>query len=249
LQTVYTFLATLVLLLGVSAAIVIRSLLLRRRHRRMIEEAIRNGTWVPPAHGGGAGNGGRQKVDLSKKPKMWEAFLAVPGEEEEGKSGGKEEEEKHEEVMSEKGKGQGQGQGGHKVEHVEWESIMVCLSLSLHPLRLPILPPLPSSLILTVTHSLIAILRITPQPLSPKHHLHTTHTHHHHRHRRHVRLVPIERRRGGADHQPRPRWLIHKDRQQCERERRHECRGGRGDTADADEGVAVLRWWERRADY
>ncbi|KAF5374037.1 hypothetical protein D9757_010075 [Collybiopsis confluens] len=41
-RTVYTFLATLVLLLGISGAIVARSLVLRRRHRRMIEEAIRN---------------------------------------------------------------------------------------------------------------------------------------------------------------------------------------------------------------
>ncbi|EIN03592.1 hypothetical protein PUNSTDRAFT_123266 [Punctularia strigosozonata HHB-11173 SS5] len=43
----YTFLATLVLLLGVSLAIVLRSLCLRRRHRRMVEEAIRNGTFHP----------------------------------------------------------------------------------------------------------------------------------------------------------------------------------------------------------
>lgn len=67
----YTFLATLVLLLGVSAAIVIRSLILRRRHRRMIEEAIRNGTYVSPsvlAHS-------RGRVDLAKKPKLWEATV------------------------------------------------------------------------------------------------------------------------------------------------------------------------------
>ncbi|KAF9067990.1 hypothetical protein BDP27DRAFT_1364518 [Rhodocollybia butyracea] len=67
----YTFLATLVLLLGVSAAIVIRSLVLRRRHRRMIEEAIRNGTYVSPsvlAHS-------RGRVDLAKKPKLWEATV------------------------------------------------------------------------------------------------------------------------------------------------------------------------------
>lgn len=38
----------------------------------MIEEAIRNGTWVPPVPGSGR-NGPR--VDLSKKPKMWEAYL------------------------------------------------------------------------------------------------------------------------------------------------------------------------------
>ncbi|GLB44349.1 hypothetical protein LshimejAT787_1602790 [Lyophyllum shimeji] len=73
----YTFLATLVLLLSVSAAIILRSLLLRRRHRRMMEEAIRNGTWIPPSPGGGpfglGGRGGR--VDLSRKPVMFESYI------------------------------------------------------------------------------------------------------------------------------------------------------------------------------
>ncbi|KAI0920130.1 hypothetical protein AcW1_001952 [Taiwanofungus camphoratus] len=44
----YTFLATLVLLLSVSAAIVVRSYLIRRRQRRQLEEAIRDGTYIPP---------------------------------------------------------------------------------------------------------------------------------------------------------------------------------------------------------
>ncbi|KAJ7178220.1 hypothetical protein C8R46DRAFT_1346431 [Mycena filopes] len=66
----YTFLATLILLLGVSSAIVVRSLLLRRRHRRMVEEAIANGTWVPPAP--------RLRIDPRKKPRIWDAFLAPP---------------------------------------------------------------------------------------------------------------------------------------------------------------------------
>ncbi|KAJ7021170.1 hypothetical protein C8F04DRAFT_1141768, partial [Mycena alexandri] len=66
----YTFLATLILLLAVSSAIVVRSLLLRRRHRRMVAEAIANGTWVPPAP--------RLRVDLRKKPRLWDAFLAPP---------------------------------------------------------------------------------------------------------------------------------------------------------------------------
>jgi hypothetical protein len=70
----YTFLATLVLLLSVSGAIVIRSFVLRRRHRRMVEEAIRNGTWVPPAPPTRP-----VRVDLSKKPKMWEAFIDGKG--------------------------------------------------------------------------------------------------------------------------------------------------------------------------
>ncbi|KAF7296223.1 hypothetical protein HMN09_01091300 [Mycena chlorophos] len=66
----YTFLATLIVLLGVSSAIVFRSLMLRRRHQRMLEEAIANGTWVPPAQ--------RGKVDLRKKPRMWDAWMAPP---------------------------------------------------------------------------------------------------------------------------------------------------------------------------
>ncbi|SJL14418.1 uncharacterized protein ARMOST_17874 [Armillaria ostoyae] len=67
----YTFLATLILLLGVSAAIVFRSLILRRRHRRMVEEAIRNGTWIPPTNGRG------MRYDPSQKPIMHEAAMNV----------------------------------------------------------------------------------------------------------------------------------------------------------------------------
>ena len=68
---VYTFLATLVLLLAVSGAIVIRSFVLRRRHRLMVEEAIRNGTWVPPT-----APTRPPRVDLSKTPTLWEAYLS-----------------------------------------------------------------------------------------------------------------------------------------------------------------------------
>ncbi|KAF9470276.1 hypothetical protein BDN70DRAFT_727849 [Pholiota conissans] len=70
----YTFLATLVLLLSVSAAIVIRSFILRRRHRLMVEEAIRNGTWVPPTPPTRPA-----RVDLSKKPVLWEAYIDEKG--------------------------------------------------------------------------------------------------------------------------------------------------------------------------
>jgi len=70
----YTFLATLVLLLSVSAAIVVRSFILRRRHRRMVEEAVRNGTWIPPTPSSRAA-----RVDLSKKPELWEAYLGGGG--------------------------------------------------------------------------------------------------------------------------------------------------------------------------
>ncbi|KAG6864161.1 hypothetical protein C0991_011979 [Blastosporella zonata] len=74
----YTFLATLILLLAASSVIIIRSIVLRRRHQRMVEEAIRNGTWPPPSPGGSGsfGRGGnRRGVDLSKKPKLWEAYV------------------------------------------------------------------------------------------------------------------------------------------------------------------------------
>jgi len=38
----------------------------------MIEEAIRNGTWMPPPPGNGRT---APRVDLSKKPKMWDLYL------------------------------------------------------------------------------------------------------------------------------------------------------------------------------
>ncbi|KAG0701631.1 hypothetical protein DFH29DRAFT_925588 [Suillus ampliporus] len=69
----YTFLATLVLLLAVSSAIVIRSLILRRRHQRIVEEAIRAGTWLP--HQPYDPRGSRRRRDVGKKPKLWETWL------------------------------------------------------------------------------------------------------------------------------------------------------------------------------
>ena len=70
MTTVYTFLATLILLLSIAGIITARSVILRRRHRRMVEEAIRNGTYVPPAPHVRPG-----RVDLSQKPQLWEAYL------------------------------------------------------------------------------------------------------------------------------------------------------------------------------
>ncbi|KAG1750562.1 uncharacterized protein EDB91DRAFT_1108178 [Suillus paluster] len=69
----YTFLATLVLLLAVSSAIVVRSLVLRRRHQRIVEEAIRAGTWLP--HQPYDPRGSRRRREIGKKPKLWEAWL------------------------------------------------------------------------------------------------------------------------------------------------------------------------------
>lgn len=62
--------ATLVLLLAVSSAIVIRSLILRRRHQRLVEEAIRTGTWMPQRF-----NSSRRRRDIGQKPSLWEVWL------------------------------------------------------------------------------------------------------------------------------------------------------------------------------
>lgn len=75
----YTFLATLVLLLAVSSAIVVRSLVLRRRHQRLVEEAIQAGTWLP--HQPYDPRGNRRRRDIGKKPKLWEAWLRSGDEE------------------------------------------------------------------------------------------------------------------------------------------------------------------------
>ncbi|KLO18883.1 hypothetical protein SCHPADRAFT_924762 [Schizopora paradoxa] len=69
----YTFLATLVLLLGVSSAVVLRSITLRVRQRRAIEEAIRNGTYVAPD----ARVGSFLRGMLAQKPVLHDAYLAT----------------------------------------------------------------------------------------------------------------------------------------------------------------------------
>ena len=63
--------ATLVLLLAVSSAIVIRSLILRRRHQRLVEEAIRTGTWLPHHFNSTS----RRRRDVGQKPRLWESWL------------------------------------------------------------------------------------------------------------------------------------------------------------------------------
>ncbi|KAK1227479.1 hypothetical protein PQX77_009525 [Marasmius sp. AFHP31] len=63
---VYAFIATVAILLCLSAVIAFRSLRARQQYRRMVEEAIRNGTYVPGRSGG---------VDLGRKPVVWEAWL------------------------------------------------------------------------------------------------------------------------------------------------------------------------------
>jgi len=64
----FTFLATLFLLLFVSSAIILRSFILRRRFRRRIEEAILAGVIPPPT----TGRVSRRRV-IGEKPKLWEA--------------------------------------------------------------------------------------------------------------------------------------------------------------------------------
>ncbi|KAL0577231.1 hypothetical protein V5O48_004749 [Marasmius crinis-equi] len=60
----YTFLGVLLLLLLLSSLFLIRTRALRQRHRRMVEEAIRNGTYVPPPD-----------FKWSAAPVMWEAWV------------------------------------------------------------------------------------------------------------------------------------------------------------------------------
>ncbi|GJJ12136.1 hypothetical protein Clacol_006377 [Clathrus columnatus] len=73
----FTFLATLLLLLAVSCAIVIRSFILRRRFRRRIEEAIAAGVLIPGTLDDTAlgGMGRSRRRDFGEKPKMWEVWI------------------------------------------------------------------------------------------------------------------------------------------------------------------------------
>jgi hypothetical protein len=64
----FTFLATLFLLLFVSSAIILRSFILRRRFRRSIEEALLAGVIVPNQPGGRVS----RRRALGEKPKLWE---------------------------------------------------------------------------------------------------------------------------------------------------------------------------------
>lgn len=78
--------ATLVLLLAVSSAIVVRSVILRRRHQRLVEEAMLTGTWVPNRFDP---RSGRKRRDIGKKPKLWEAWLQSSDDDGDGADGAK----------------------------------------------------------------------------------------------------------------------------------------------------------------
>ncbi|KAF8839356.1 hypothetical protein BDN67DRAFT_780981 [Paxillus ammoniavirescens] len=71
-STVYTFL--------------VRSVILRRRHQRVVEEAIRAGTWVPNRYDP---RSGRKRRDIGKKPKLWEAWLQPSDDDGDGADGAK----------------------------------------------------------------------------------------------------------------------------------------------------------------
>ncbi|KAI0061843.1 hypothetical protein BV25DRAFT_1916507 [Artomyces pyxidatus] len=61
----YTFLATLLVLLAISAFIIFRTVVQRRRNRAAILAAIADGTYIPPP----------PPPNLKVRPKMWEVYL------------------------------------------------------------------------------------------------------------------------------------------------------------------------------
>jgi len=65
----YTFLATLLLLLAISAMIVGRSILVRRRTRHIVEQAIANGTWITPSP--------KIPINLRDKPYLHHAYTVI----------------------------------------------------------------------------------------------------------------------------------------------------------------------------
>ncbi|KAF9780721.1 hypothetical protein BJ322DRAFT_1023455 [Thelephora terrestris] len=70
----YTFLATLLLLLAISVLIVGRSIFIRRRAHRLLEENVRNGVLPPQT--------GRPVVKFGAKPKLFDVYAArntIPG--------------------------------------------------------------------------------------------------------------------------------------------------------------------------
>jgi hypothetical protein len=65
-------LSTLLLLLGVSAGIVLRSIILRRRFRRQVQDAIQVGILQPDGSLPGTTPG---KGPFGEKPKIWDVWM------------------------------------------------------------------------------------------------------------------------------------------------------------------------------
>ncbi|KAI0720508.1 hypothetical protein C8T65DRAFT_735839 [Cerioporus squamosus] len=77
----FTFLATLFLLLAISSAIIMRGIFLRRRFRRRLEEAIAAGVLLTPSDdgtGGFGGNGGRTPRRKLQRPTLFDVSVLPP---------------------------------------------------------------------------------------------------------------------------------------------------------------------------
>ena len=72
----FTFLATLVLLILISFAIIVRSFVLRRRFRRRVEEALAAGAILPVP----APRGNRQRRDHRERPIIYDTWVKSGGE-------------------------------------------------------------------------------------------------------------------------------------------------------------------------
>ncbi|KAI0712174.1 hypothetical protein C8Q76DRAFT_733713 [Earliella scabrosa] len=74
----FTFLATLFLLLAISSAIIMRGIFLRRRFRRRLEEAIAAGVLLSPSDDGTGGFGSRSPRRKLQRPTLFDVSVMPP---------------------------------------------------------------------------------------------------------------------------------------------------------------------------
>lgn len=73
------FLATLLLLIIVSAGVVVRAYLVRRVLQRRLHEALAPAGYEHPDPGGPSARARRKKIKYGEKPRLWEASVTLDG--------------------------------------------------------------------------------------------------------------------------------------------------------------------------